>query len=313
MRIVFMGTPDFAEVSLKQIYSSGIDIGCVVTQPDRVQGRGNKLIFSPVKKFAIDNDIKVVQPDRAEHEIQLLKDIAPDFIVVVAFGQILKKEILDIPSKATINVHASLLPEYRGASPINRAIINGSNITGVTTMILDEGMDTGDMLMSEKTTIHDYDTAESLHDRLSKIGAELIVRTLNDFDSIVPEKQDNSVATYAPKLKKEDGNIRWDLTAKDIRNTVRGCNPWPSSFTFHQNVCLKIWEVNVLTDISEQGNKPGQILSADNELIVNTGKGLISVKEIQREGKKRQNIETFLIGYNISPGDMFTSNAFVQE
>jgi methionyl-tRNA formyltransferase len=227
----------------------------------------------------------------------------------VAFGQILRRVVLDIPKKAVINVHASILPKLRGASPINRAIINGDNETGVTTMLLDEGMDTGSMLLKEKTQILYDDTASELHDRLATIGSKLIVDTLNKFDSITPAPQNESEATYAPKLTREDGIINWSATAVKIRNLTRGCYPWPSASTWHNGAALKVLRVDVLDSVSDNA-APGEVITVSGDsLIVAAGSGAVSIREIQREGKKRQPVESFLRGYFIKTGDRFSRNA----
>jgi len=304
-----MGTPEFAADSLRAIIEAGMDVQAVVTQPDRPKGRGNLLIPSPVKSLALEAGIRVLQPSRAEESAEILREIAPDFIVVVAFGQILRRVVLDIPRKATVNVHASLLPKLRGASPINRAIINGDKETGVTTMLLDEGMDTGDMLLKEKTPILQDDTASALHDRLAEIGSRLIVETLNNFDSITPAPQNESEATYAPKLTREDGIIKWRSAAVEIRNLVRGCDPWPAASTWHNGAALKILNVDAL-DSASTNAAPGEIIeAAGGSLIVAAGSGAVSIREIQREGKKRQPVESFLRGYSIKTGDRFLQNA----
>jgi len=309
MRIIFMGTPEFAAESLRAIIKAGMDVQAVVTQPDRPKGRGNLLIPSPVKSLALEAGIRVLQPARAEESAEILREIAPDFIVVVAFGQILRRAVLDIPHKATVNVHASLLPKLRGASPINRAIINGDKETGVTTMLLDEGMDTGNILLKEKTPISQDDTASGLHDRLAEIGSRLIVETLNKFDSITPAPQNDSEATYAPKLTREDGIIKWSATAVEIRNLVRGCDPWPAASTWHNGAALKILLVDSV-DSSPTKAAPGEIIEAvGDSLIVAAGSGAVSIREIQREGKKRQPVESFLRGYSIKTGDRFLQNA----
>ncbi|HOC91187.1 MAG TPA: methionyl-tRNA formyltransferase [bacterium] len=309
MRIIFMGTPEFAADSLRAIIKAGMDVQAVVTQPDRPKGRGNLLIPSPVKSLALEAGIRILQPARAEESAEILREIAPDFIVVVAFGQILRRVVLDIPRKATVNVHASLLPKLRGASPINRAIINGDKETGVTTMLLDEGMDTGNMLLKEKTPILQDDTASALHDRLAEIGSRLIVETLNNFDSITPAPQNESEATYAPKLTREDGMIKWSSAAVEIRNLVRGCDPWPAASTWHNGAALKILHVDAI-DSAPTNAAPGEIIeAAGGSLIVAAGSGAVSIREIQREGKKRQPVESFLRGYSIKTGDRFLQNA----
>jgi methionyl-tRNA formyltransferase len=304
MNIVFMGTPEFALESLRALDARGIGIAGVVTQPDKLQGRGNLMIPSPVKQYAVERGFRIFQPRRAEEIVDELKSLDPDFIIVVAFGQILKRPALEIPRKAIVNVHGSILPKYRGASPINWAIVNGETETGVTTMLLDEGMDTGDMLLVEKVRIGPDDTASDLHDRLAAAGARLLLETIENFDGIKPEKQDNSLATYAPKMSKDTGRIDWTKPSERIRNLVRGCTPWPSAFSRHDGTILKIWKLEVSGEASGATADPGTISSVEKDRIsVATGDGVVSILEIQREGKKRQNVGTFLQGYKIKRGD----------
>lgn len=304
MKVIFMGTPEFSLCSLRTLDGRGFEIAGVVTQPDKPQGRGNLMIPSPVKQYAMERGFRIFQPRRAEEVVEELRALEPDFVVVIAFGQILRRPILELPRKAIINVHASILPKYRGASPINRAVINGETETGVTTMLLDEGMDTGDMLLVEKVRIAPRDTAGDLHDRLAEAGAKLIVRTLEEFERIVPLKQDHSQATYAPKLTKDSGRIDWTQPAEKIRNLVRGCNPWPSAFTYHNGIMLKVWDAEISGSIAVSSSAPGEITGMDGGRInVATGDGALSILEVQREGKKRQPAETFLRGYTLQKGE----------
>lgn len=304
IKTVFMGTPDFAAVSLRALCDAEwlVDVAAVVTQPDKPQGRGNQMIFSPVKKIAVERGIPVFQPRRAEEIVAELTAIAPDFITVVAFGQILKRSILDLPKKSCINVHASLLPAYRGAAPINWAIINGEVETGVTTMLIDEKLDSGDMLLTAKTLISSDDTAETLHDRLAEMGAGLLVETLRQFDNITPVKQDDSKATYYAKMTKDTGRIDWTRSGAQIRDLVRGCSPWPGAFTFHNGNMIKVWGVELLEATSAEA--PGTVLGLGGGGIeVAVGGGAVLVTEVQREGKKRQSAETFLRGYKLGEGE----------
>ncbi len=306
IKTVFMGTPEFAAVSLRALHAAGMAPGVVVTQPDRPQGRGNLMIPSPVKKLALEYGISVCQPYSVEAIADKLNELSPDFFIVVAYGQILPRLVLDIPSRCCINVHASLLPAYRGAAPINRAIMNGETETGVTTMVLDEGMDTGDILLMEKVSIADDDTAGALHDRLAGVGAGLLVETLRRYDGIAPRKQDETLSTYAPKLSRDSGRLDWNRPADEIRNLVRGCDPWPSAFTFYKGSMIKIWKVEISNAGPASEAAPGTIVSAvDSGIEVVTGAGVVRIREIQREGKKRQTAETFLRGYPISEGERF--------
>jgi len=300
-----MGTPDFAVPALKALHKNGENVVLVVTRPDRPKGRGRKLALSPVKEAAINFGYTVVQPPSVESTefSNIIAKHEPDFIVVVAFGHILRKTILDIPRIATINIHASLLPKYRGPAPIQWAVINGENKTGVTTMRMDEGMDTGDILLSSELEIASDDTSETLHDRLADLGADLLIQTLDAFETgnILPVPQDHTQATYAPLLKKNDGRINWERPAKDIEAFIRGMTPWPGAFTFHEGKRLKIFRAKaILTDTS---GTPGTIIKGfPDELWIATGKGVLSIMEIQEESGKRLLIKDFLRGYNLSPG-----------
>jgi len=303
-----MGTPDFAVPALKALHKNGENVVLVVTRPDRPKGRGRKLALSPVKEAAINFGYTVVQPPSvgSTEFSNIIAKHEPDFIVVVAFGHILRKTILDIPRIATINIHASLLPKYRGPAPIQWAVINGENKTGVTTMRMDEGMDTGDILLSSELEIASDDTSETLHDRLADLGADLLIQTLDAFETgnILPVPQDHTQATYAPLLKKNDGRINWERPAKDIEAFIRGMTPWPGAFTFHEGKRLKIYRAKaILTDTS---GTPGTIIKGfPDELWIATGKGVLSIMEIQEESGKRLLIKDFLRGYNLSPGTNF--------
>lgn len=300
MDIVFMGTPEFSVPSLKALIDN-FNVKAVVTQPDRPKGRGKRISISPVKEVALKNNIEVLQPVKIKKDIAVierLKQINPDFIIVVAFGQILSKEILNIPKYACINVHASLLPKYRGASPINFAIINGEKETGITTMLMDEGLDTGDMLLKDKVHISDSMTAGELHDILKEKGAKLLIKTLKNFNNIKPEKQDDSLKTYAPMIKKELGKINWNKSAREINNLIRGLNPWPIAYTEYDKTKIKIYESTVL-----KGTKkcvPGQIINVSNEgLEVGCKEDSLLIKKIQFPNKKVMDVKQFLLGNSI--------------
>lgn len=307
-RIVFMGTPDFGLPALEALWRE-FEVCAVVTQPDRPAGRGQKIIKSPVKRFAERRGIPVLQPVKLSDIKDELEALAPDFIITAAFGQLLDSDILAIPARACINIHASLLPDLRGASPINQAIIRGDRKSGVTTFIMDEGMDTGDILLKIEIEIGEGETAGELHDRLAKVAEEIAVRTILEFDSIVPEKQVEEQATYSGKMKKVDGRVNWSNTAGEISNRVRGCAPWPGAFTFHNGRYLKLLRVES-TELPEgKDATPGTVLNADSEgILVSTGGGgAVLIREIQMEGKKRQTVDTFLRGYEIKEGDVFGS------
>ena len=304
-RIIFMGTPEFAVRALSALYKNDQNVVLVVTQPDRRKGRGQQLSFPPVKKAALDFGYKVIQPSsiRSAEFSNIIAKYKPDFIVVVAFGHIIAKNILDIPKIATINIHASLLPKYRGSAPIHWAIINGEDKTGVTIMRMDEGMDTGDILLSSEIEIASDDTSGTLHDRLADLGADLLIQTLNTFETsdIQPVHQDHSQATYAPLLKKSDGLIDWKATAQSIEAFIRGMTPWPGAFTFHGKKRLKIFKAKTIS--SNTSDLPGTIVKGfPDELWIATGKGVLSVIEIQGESGKRLLTKDFLRGYTLLPG-----------
>jgi len=304
--IVFMGTPVFARRVLEELCREFGPPAAAVTQPDRPKGRGKKLAPPPVKEFADGLGVPVYQPVHTSDIAADIETLKPDFIAVAAFGQILEERILSIPARGCINVHASLLPEYRGASPINRAIIDGREATGVTTMLMGEGLDTGDMLLKREVRIAPWDTAGSLHDRLADAGAELCVETIEQFDSIVPEPQDDSRATFAPAMKKDDGKIDWNRPAEEIRNLVRGCDPWPGTYTFHGGEMLKIWKTKTAPGKPDDV-EPGTVVEAGGGgIVVACGNGLVKITELQRPGKKRQEAGSFLRGYSIEKGDRLT-------
>ncbi len=310
MKAVFMGTPDFAVPTLQKMIDMGIEVTAVVTQPDKAKGRGKKVIYSPVKECALAHDLPVYQPVRIRKEpefIQTLRDMQPDVIVVVAFGQILPKEILDIPRLGCVNVHASLLPKFRGAAPIQWSIIDGEEVTGVTTMLMDVGLDTGDMLLKAEIPMDPKETGGSLHDKLAAVGGELLEKTLIGLEAgtIVPEKQDDSQAgEYARMLDKELGHIDFNQPAVVIERLIRGLNPWPSAYTYIDGKTLKIWEAEVLD--RNYGCEYGEVAEVTrNCLIIQTGIGALSVKSVQLQGKKRMDIAAFLNGYTIEKGTRF--------
>jgi methionyl-tRNA formyltransferase len=303
MRIVFMGTPEFAVPSLKALIESGDEVVAVVTQPDKPKGRGLEVTPPPVKTLAQKYGIPVLQPQKIKTEefLKQLEELRPDIICVVAYGKILPKGILELPRYGCINVHASLLPKYRGAAPINWAIIRGEKVTGITTMKMDEGMDTGDILLQREVPIEDEDTAETLSHKLSLTGAEVLIETLNLLKEgkLKPIPQNHSQATYAPMLKKEDGEIDWGKTAEEIKNLVRGTLPWPGAYTFLDNKILKVYKVRVV----EGQGKPGEVIKSDKETLrVATGENALDILELQIEGGKRLDTATFLRGRKIREG-----------
>ena len=308
MKAIFMGTPDFSVPALQKLIDMGVSVEGVITQPDRARGRGKQVQFSPVKELAVKYDLPVYQPLRLRKDAELIsrmKEIAPDIIVVVAFGQILPQEVLDIPRLGCVNVHASLLPRYRGAAPIQRVILNGEEKTGVTTMLMDAGLDTGDMLLKAEITIGEKETADSLHDKLAALGGELLEQTILGLEagSIVPEKQDDSMAgEYAAMVSKEDGELDFSRTAVEIERRIRAMTSWPSAFTYLGDKMLKIWEADVL-DRDKEGAFCGQVLeSAAGTLQVQTGKGILQIKSLQLTGKRRMSAEEFLRGRSIPAG-----------
>ena len=303
--IIFMGTPQFAVPALKALHKNDQDIALVVTQPDRPKGRGRKLTPSPVKETAMNLGYSVIQPSslRTTEFSNCIEKHAPGFIVVVAFGHIIPKNILTIPEIGAINIHASLLPKYRGPAPIQWAIINEEKKTGVTTMLMDEGMDTGDILLSSELKISPDDTSDTLHDRLADLGADLLIQTLNAFETgdINPVSQDHSQATYAPMLKKNDGRMNWERSADALEAFIRGMTPWPGAFTFHGKKRLKIFRAKPIVMDTEAS--PGTVIKGfPDELWIATGKGVLSIMEVQGESGKRLLIKDFLRGYKLPPG-----------
>lgn len=309
MNIVFMGTPDFAIPCLEMIISEGYVLKAVVTQPDKPKGRGKKILPPPIKRIAVKRGINLLQPDKVKTKKfkEKISKLCPDLIVTVAYGKILPRRILDIPKLGCINVHASLLPEYRGAAPIHWSIINGESETGITTMLMDEGMDTGDILLREKIKIDNDMTAGMLHDKLSVLGARVLKETIKGWtkNSISPIKQNDVEATYAPMIDKNTGNIKWNDYAKNVHNHVRGTNPWPGAFTYYMKNRMKIWKTEVIENESE--NKfPGEILSVDNNgIIAACSKGTIKIFEIQFENRKKMNVEDYIHGHSLNIGEKF--------
>ena len=309
MKIIFMGTPDFAAGALSAIYDAGYEVTLAVTQPDKPKGRSGKLIASPVKEFAISKGIPVFQPERINtmEAVAELKSYEADIYIVAAFGQIISREILDIPRLGCINIHASLLPKYRGASPIQQVIIDGEKKTGVTIMQMDEGIDTGDMLYKKEIPIEEDDTFESLHDKLTLLGGEAICEALPLLEEgeLVPEKQNDEESSYAKLIKKEMGRLDFRKSAAELSRLIRGFNPWPGAYTFHNGRQLKIWCGEAVGSASEE-LKPGVIESIDRDAIyVSCGEGALKIKELQPEGKKRMSVRDFLNGAKLETGDRF--------
>ncbi len=317
LNVLFMGTPDFAKESLEAVYNAGYNIIGVVTNPDRPKGRGMKMIASPVKEFAIEKGLNVYQPERVRDNqdfINEIKEINPDIICVVAYGKILPLEILSIPRLGSINVHGSLLPKYRGSAPIQWAVLNGDKTTGVTTMFMAEGLDSGDMILKQEVEIGDNETTGELWNRLSKIGANLLVKTIKQIeDGTAPRTPQGDNFTLAPMLNKEMSKIDWNDSSEKIKNLVRGLDPIMGTYTFYNDKKIKIWKVMKLNfedvfatigvlDIESKAN--GEIILSDDKkgLYIKTVDGIISVVEIQGENSKRMNISDFLRGTKLEVG-----------
>lgn len=310
MKVIFLGTPDFSVGTLEALIRAGHEVCLAVTQPDKPKGRGKEMQFTPVKEAAMRHGIPVFQPQRVRTPecVEYLKKYQADVCVVVAFGQILPKEILEMTPYGCINVHASLLPKYRGAAPIQWAIIAGEQVTGVTTMQMDEGLDTGDMLLKAEVLITPKETADTLHDKLAKAGAELAAETLRELaaGTLRPVKQGESPTPYAKMLDKKMGDIDWSRPAAQIERLVRGLNSWPGTYTCWNKKVIKIWKASVRSE--ESGNtveqvKPGTVLGIlKDSFLVQTGEGILCVEEVQIQGKKRMDAGAFLRGNALSAG-----------
>lgn len=319
MRLVFMGTPAFAVPTLHALLNSEFTVAGVVCQPDRPSGRGKKIQIGPVKALALAKGIPVVQPEKMKDPAFLgkLQAWKPEAIVVAAFGRILPETILDLPPKGCLNVHGSLLPKYRGAAPIQWALIRGETETGITIMLMDKGMDTGPILRQETISIGPDETAEELSRRMARLGGALLVPSLREWlaGTITPYPQEESEATVAPLLKKEDGVIHWDRPADSIANHIRGLTPWPGAFTFFHQERWGIWKSRVAdleAGVSRQGHKhppvPGEITATNKQgLYVQTGQGQLHIMEIQPENKKRMKVVDYVSGHRIEPGMSFSS------
>ena len=308
MKVVFMGTPDFAVNILKAIINSPHEVTAVVTQEDKPKGRGKELALTPVKQCALEAGIPVFQPGRikAPEAVEQLKTFEADIFVVAAFGQILSKEILDMPRLGCINVHASLLPKYRGAAPIQWSIIDGEKETGVTIMQMDEGLDTGDMLLRTVVPIVNTETGGSLHDKLAEAGAALCIEALDKIEqgNLQPEKQRDSDSCYAKMLDKALGLLHFEKSAAELERLVRGLNPWPSTYTTYHGKNLKIWKA-ALTQKPVNG-QPGTVADVEEDAIyINTGDSQLRIDELQLEGKKRMSAREFLLGRKVLTGETF--------
>jgi methionyl-tRNA formyltransferase len=308
LRIVFFGTPSFALPTLRGLLERSDEVVGVVTQPDREKGRGRKVVVSPVKELAFQQGLTLLQPEKVKEESfqEVARGLKPDLFVVVAYGQILPKSLLNIPKYGAVNVHASLLPRYRGAAPVAWAILKGEKVTGVTTMVMDEGMDTGDILLQTEVPISDEETCETLHDRLALLGAQLLLKTLENMEkgNVRPIPQDPSKATYAPPLKKEDGHIDWKREAAEIDRQVRAFNPWPGAFTKWGDRLLRIYRGRI-RERTPAGKAGGVVWVGSDFIEVETGKDSYLIAEVQLEGRKKMTVREFLSGHPLSAGAVF--------
>ena len=307
MRIIFMGTPDFSVGTLEALVEAGHEVVLAVTQPDKPKGRGKEMQFTPVKECALRHGIPVFQPKKVRDPecVEELKKYQADVCVVIAFGQILPKEILEMTPYGCINVHASLLPSYRGAAPIQWAVIRGEKISGVTTMQMDEGLDTGDMLLKTEIVLDKKETGESLHDKLAEAGAKLCVHTLDKLvqGDLTPQKQGESPTEYARMLDKKLGDINWEQSAVEIERLIRGLNPWPSAYTDWNGKTMKIWEADAVPGENTE-KAPGTITDVTkDDFAVQTGDGQLRVRALQIPGKKRMEADAFLRGYQVKVGE----------
>ena len=312
-----MGTPDFSVGTLEEIIKAGHEVMAVVTQPDKPKGRGKALQYSPVKEAALSHNLEVLQPVKARDEafIEKLRQYNADVFVVVAYGQILPKEIIDMPKYGCINVHASLLPKYRGAAPIQYAVIDGCEYSGVTTMLMDEGLDTGDILLVSKVKLDKKETGGSLFDKLEDVGAKLLVTTLSKLEdgTITRTKQIEEDSTYVKMIKKSMGKIDFNKSAIEIERLIRGLNPWPSAYTSLDGKTFKIWEANCLSDVEYDSSKlgeikPGMVIKINkNSFVIKCQEGYLEALSVQLEGKKRMDAGSFLRGYNLEEGTIFNS------
>ncbi len=308
MRILYMGTPDIAVPTLECICEAGHEVIGVVTQPDKPKGRGGAVQFPPVKTKALELGLPVYQPRRVREEefLQVVRDLAPDAVVVFAFGQILPQKFLDIPRYGCINIHASLLPKYRGAAPIQWVIIDGEKETGITIMQMDAGLDTGDMLKKLVIPIAEDETGGSLHDKLMVAGGPLLLDTLKEIEAgtVVAEPQTGETC-YAAMLDKALGNVDWTMSAERIERLIRGLNPWPSAYTRWNGKTMKLWQAKILPDNTAEKETPGTVIRLEGGICVQCGEGILQITELQLEGKKRMEAAAFLRGAHVAVGDVF--------
>ena len=310
MKVVYMGTPDFSVGALESIIHSGHEVTAVVTQPDKPKGRSKELQISPVKACALKYNLPVFQPVKIKEAeaVARLREFEADIFVVAAFGQILSKEILTMPKYGCVNIHASLLPKYRGASPIQWAVLNGEEVSGVTIMQMDEGIDTGDILMQETVALDAKETGESLFDKLAVCGADLIVKALDAIEAgkVTPVPQDETESSHVGMLKKEFGRMDFSQDAIVLERKIRGLNSWPSAYTYLKGKTLKIWDADVVNADKSPKAQCGEVLEVTKDsFLVMTGDGLLAIKEVQLEGKKRMDVKSFLLGNAIEKGMIF--------
>ena len=307
MKVIFMGTPDFSVGTLEALVAAGHEVVLAVTQPDKPKGRGREMQFTPVKECALKYNIPVYQPRRVREQecIEELRKYEADIMVVVAFGQILPKEILEMTEYGCVNVHASLLPKYRGAAPIQWSIIDGEDVTGVTTMQMNEGLDTGDMLLKVEIPIEEKETGGSLHDKLAEAGAKLCVETLEGLQAgtITPIPQGETTTSYAKMLDKQLGNIDWSKSAVEIERLIRGLSPWPSAYTNWNDKVMKIWDA-VCVAFDGEADSGVIVKVTKDSFFVQTGEGALEIRELQIPGKKRMDAGAFLRGYQVKEGEL---------
>lgn len=309
MKVLFMGTPDFAVGALEAIIQAGHEVLCVVTQPDKPKGRSGQMQFSPVKECALKYGLPVFQPERIKRPeaVEELKKYDAQVFVVAAFGQIVSREILDMPPYGCINIHASLLPKYRGASPIQQAVLDGEEKSGVTIMQMEDGIDTGDILYQKEIMLDAKETGQSLFEKLSVLGAEAIVEALPLLEAgkLTPAAQDESKATHVKMISKSQGFIDWSESGVIIERKIRGLNSWPSAYTNYKGKQLKIWDADVVDMAAEGEGKPGMVVGVDKEnILVQTGEGVLAIKQLQLEGKKRMSTHDFLLGCQVVVGEL---------
>lgn len=303
-----MGTPDFAVPSLEMLINEGYDVAAAVTQPDKPKGRGNRMSAPPVKEFALKHGIEVLQPEKIKTQdfMEQIRALKPDLLITAAYGKILSKDLLDVPVLGCINVHGSLLPAYRGAAPINWAVINGESKTGITTMFTDVGLDTGDMLLKKELAIGPDMNVGELHDKMAVLGAEVLKETLLELKKGTLERipQEDAASTYAPMMSKELGLIDWNKTAREIHNLVRGTDPWPGAYTFIEGSRMRVWETSLVPQASDSSRPNGEILKVDDEgILVKCSDENLLIREVQFDSSKRMSVRDYIRGHQINTGE----------